>query len=242
MTLPYLLFHVLFVLPPLAWLFYRRPSLPPFRRQLSAVGVTLMVTVAVLYTTPWDNVLIDMGVWFYGEGAVFVRFWEAPLGEYLFFVFQTLIASVWLYHVGFDPGTEAGDFAVTPRVLGVFGWLALAGLGAWMTLAAPERWTYLGAILVWASPIVALQWGVGGAYLVRTWRDWLPAVVVPTLYLWAVDRLAIGLGIWTIAEPTKTGFEILGLPIEEALFFVYTNLLVVFGLVLFEWVMHRWID
>ncbi|MFB6193779.1 MAG: lycopene cyclase domain-containing protein [Halobaculum sp.] len=240
MTLPYLLFHVLFVLPPLAVLVARRPPLPPFRRRVSSVGLTLMVTVAVLYTTPWDNVMIDMGVWFYGEGAVAVRLWEAPLGEYLFFVFQTVIAGVWLYHVGFDPASEPGDTAATPRVVGALAWFGLAGVGAWMTLAAPEQWTYLGAILVWASPIVALQWAVGGAYLLRTWRVWLPAVAVPTLYLWAIDRIAIGLGIWTIAEPTKTGVEILGLPVEEATFFLFTNLLVVYGLVLFEWVIHRW--
>ena len=239
-TLPYLLFHVLFVLPPLALLFARRPSLSPFRRRLSTIGITIMTTVAVLYTTPWDNVLIQQGVWFYGEGAVFLRLWEAPLGEYLFFVFQTVIAGVWLYHVDFDPEAEASDLRVWPRVIGAFVWLGLAGAGAWMTLAAPERWTYLGAILVWASPIVALQWAVGGAYLLREWRPWVIAVGVPTLYLWMIDRIAIGIGIWTIADATKTGFTIIGLPIEEAVFFLYTNLLVVYGLVLFEWVIHRW--
>lgn len=241
MTVPYLLFHVLFVLPPLAVLFARRPELPPFRRRLSAVGVTLMVTVAVLYTTPWDNLMIELGVWFYGEGAVAVRIWAAPLGEYLFFVFQTLLASVWLYHVDFDPETESSDFAVRPRVVGALGWLGVAGVGAWLLLAGAERWTYLGSILVWASPIVALQWAVGGAYLLREWRPWVIAVGVPTIYLWAIDRLAIGIGIWTIAEPTKSGIDIFGLPIEEATFFVFTNLLVVYGLVLFEWVMHRWL-
>ena len=46
------------------------------------------------------------------------------------------------------------------------------------------------------------------------------------------DRIAIGLGIWYIAEPTKTGFEPLGLPIEEAIFFLITNVLVVQGLLL----------
>lgn len=236
----YLLFHVLFVLPPLAYLLARRPALSAFRRRLSTIGTTVMVIVAVLYTTPWDNVMIEQGVWSYGEGAVFLRFWAAPLGEYLFFVFQTLIAATWLYHVGFDPESEPSDFAVRPRVVGVLGWLGLAGVGAWMTLAAPERWTYLGAILVWASPIVALQWAVGGGYLLREWRPWVVAVGVPTIYLWAIDRVAIGIGIWSIAEPTKTGLTIFGLPIEEATFFVFTNLLVVYGLVLFEWVIHRW--
>jgi len=107
-------------------------------------------------------------------------------------------------------------------------------------LAPGAPGVYLGAILVWAAPIVALQWAVGGSYLRRTWRTWGVAVAVPTLYLWAVDRIAIGIGIWIISDELSSGFELLGLPVEEAVFFLITNLLVVYGLVLFEWVMARW--
>lgn len=239
-TLPYLAFHVLFVLPVLTLLFVYRPALPPIRRRLSGIGIGLMATVAFLYTTPWDNFLIEQGVWWYGDGAVALRLWAAPIGEYLFFVFQTVISGVWLYHVGFDPTPEPGDFDAMPRVVGALGWLALAGVGAVMLLALGERWTYLGAILVWATPIVALQWAVGGTYLLRAWRSWGLAVAVPTLYLWGVDRLAIGIGIWTISKEFSTGVTIIGLPLEEAVFFLVTNVLVVYGLVLFEWVMARW--
>ncbi|MEZ3144885.1 lycopene cyclase domain-containing protein [Halobaculum sp. MBLA0143] len=240
MTLPYLLFHVLFVLPPLALVIARRPQLTARRRLLSTVGISLMATVAFLYTTPWDNLLIERGVWWYGDGAVFVRFWAAPLGEYLFFVLQTVLMGVWLYHVDFDPTPEDADFRAWPRVVGALAWLGLAGVGAVLLLAFGERWTYLGAILVWAAPIVALQWAVGGGYLLRIWRTWGVAVGVPTLYLWAVDRVAIGIGIWVISDEFSSGFELFGLPVEEAVFFLVTNLLVVYGLVLFEWVMARW--
>ncbi|MEZ3115994.1 lycopene cyclase domain-containing protein [Halobaculum sp. MBLA0147] len=241
MTLPYLLFHVLFVLPPLALLFARRPSLPPRRRLLSGVGLGLMATVAFLYTTPWDNYLIELGVWWYGDGVVTARVWAAPVGEYLFFVLQTVLTGTWLYHVDFDPTPVPGDFAATPRVVGALAWLSLAGAGAVMLLVLGQRWTYLGAILVWAAPIVALQWAVGGTYLLRAWRPWVVGVGVPTLYLWGIDRLAIGLGVWTISAEFSTGLKLLGLPIEEAVFFLVTNLLVVYGLVLFEWVMERWL-
>ena len=240
MTLPYLLFHVLFVLPPLALVFARRPQLTARRRLLSTIGISLMATVAFLYTTPWDNLLIERGVWWYGDGAVFTRFWAAPLGEYLFFVLQTVLTGMWVYHVDFDPTPEARDFRAWPRVVGALAWLGLAGVGAVLLLAFGERWTYLGAILVWAAPIVALQWAVGGTYLLRTWRTWGVAVAVPTLYLWAIDRVAIGIGIWTISDELASGFELFGLPVEEAVFFLVTNLLVVYGLVLFEWVMARW--
>jgi lycopene cyclase domain-containing protein len=238
MTLSYLTFHLLFVLPPLGVLWASLPTLPPRRRLVGGVGLALMTSVAVLYTTPWDNYLIERGVWWFGEGRVAVRLLSAPLGEYLFFVFQSLLTGFWLYRVGFDPSAEPGDFARGPRVAGAAVLLALSAGGA--ALLGTESTYYLGAILVWACPILALQWAVGGAYLLRTWRRWVVAVAVPTAYLWFADRLAIGLGVWIIADDTATGLTLVGLPIEEAAFFLVTNLLLVYGLVLFEWVMDWW--
>jgi len=238
-TLTYLGFHLLFVLPVIALLSWRRPALSPRRRSIGRVGLTLMGTVAFLYTTPWDNYLIERGAWFYGEERVAARVWLAPVGEYLFFVLQTVIVGLWLYRIDFDATPTDGDAASVPRVAGAVVWLALGVAGGWLVAAGPERFLYLGAILVWACPVVALQWAVGGAFLLRRPRPWLLGIGVPTLYLWAVDRVAIGLGIWTIADDTATGIELLGLPIEEAVFFLVTCTLVVYGLILFEWVIRR---
>jgi lycopene cyclase domain-containing protein len=238
MTLSYLAVHLLFVVPPLALLWAVRPSLPARRRRVAGVGLALMTSVAVFYTTPWDNFLIERGVWWYGEGRVLARILHAPVEEYLFFILQSVLAGLWLYRLDFDPTYEAGDFARGPRVGGALALLAVAAAGAGLLTVA--RGYYLGAILVWACPILALQWAVGGGYLVRTWRRWAPAVGVPTLYLWFVDRLAIGRGVWTISKEFTTGLTVVGLPIEEAAFFLVTNMLLVYGLMLFEWVIDWW--
>lgn len=225
----------------MAMLFVFRPRLSPFRHRVSSLGLALMTTVAVAYTTPWDNYLIRQGVWFYGEGAVAVRFGAAPLGEYLFFAFQPVLVGLWLYQVGFDPTYREGDFARGARILGAAVWLLLAAGGGLLVLRG-GGWYYLGAILVWACPILALQWAVGANYLLRSPKPWITAVTIPTLFLWAIDRIAIGIGIWTISTDHSTGVKLLGLPVEEAVFFLVTNLLVVTGLVLFEWVMDYWLE
>ena len=238
MTLTYLGFHAVFVLPPLLVLTALRP--PILRENATErTALALMVVAAVAYTTPWDNHLIERGVWFYGEGAVLVRLWAAPLGEYLFFILQTVVAGLWLSWYGYDPAFDPDDWAFGPRVAGALAALGAAGAGV-VLLTAPGGF-YLGAILAWACPLFALQWGVGGGYLARTWRRWLPAVLVPTLYFAAVDRVAIGLGVWTIAPETSTGLLVFGLPVEEGLFFLVTNLLVVWGVVLYAWLLdaHR---
>ena len=53
--------------------------------------------------------------------------------------------------------------------------------------------------------------------------------------------MAIGLGVWTIAPETSTGLFVLGLPVEEMLFFLSAGVMTVTGLVLFEWVLD-WND
>jgi lycopene cyclase domain-containing protein len=99
---------------------------------------------------------------------------------------------------------------------------------------------YLGAILAWAGPVLALQWGFGWPVLWATRRTLALGVGVPTLYLWAADWVAIDVGVWVISETYTTGVTLFGLPVEEATFFLVTNLFVVQGLFLFLWVLDRW--
>jgi lycopene cyclase domain-containing protein len=246
MTLTYLQFHLLFLAPPLAALaavsLRRRGRLAtPTVRGVNArvVGVAVLAVVAFVYTTPWDNYLISRGVWGYGEGTVLFEVGFAPFGEYLFFVVQTVLTGLWLYTVGVD----VTDLEITPpqRALGV-------GLGGLVTLvgwwfAATDSGFYLGTLLIWAGPVLALQWGFGWTYLVTHWRTVVLGVSVPTLYLWVIDTYAIREGIWFLSERYTTGAVLpgLGLPVEEAVFFLVTNVFVVQGLVLWEWVVHRWL-
>lgn len=94
--------------------------------------------------------------------------------------------------------------------------------------------TYLILEVGWALPILALQWVVGLPELWHARRAWILATLIPTIYLSAADRLALGNGIWTIHADRSTGILLGGLPIEEALFFLLTNLMVVQALILFQ--------
>lgn len=87
--------------------------------------------------------------------------------------------------------------------------------------------------------MLGLQCGVGGPTVVRYHRLVALAVAVPTVYLWIANRIAIAAGLWELSPSFTTGIAIpvLGLPIEEAVFFLVTNLLVVQRIVLFHWVL-----
>jgi lycopene cyclase domain-containing protein len=94
--------------------------------------------------------------------------------------------------------------------------------------------TYLFLILIWALPIITAQWLIGGDYLVKRWKVLVPAIFVPTLYLTLADSFALNSRIWTInpAQSLNVFIPIIHVPIEELVFFLVTNAMIVQGLVL----------
>ena len=92
---------------------------------------------------------------------------------------------------------------------------------------------YLSLELAWALPPIALQLALGADILWHYRRAVIPSIVAATLYLSVVDTLAIHSGTWTISLEFSLGILVGGiLPIEEIIFFLVTNTLLVFGLTL----------
>lgn len=235
--LSYLGFHLLFVLPPLvvlgAMAVYRR-DVWWGARPLGGLGIVLFL--AFVYTTPWDNLLIAEGVWWYGEGTTVARIWHAPVGEYLFFMLQPVLTALWLFQF---PAIRDRSLRIGlgSRVVGAVAGLGVSGIG-YLLLGSAASF-YLGAILLWAGPILAIQWGFGWSYMWEIRRTAAVAIAVPTLYYWVIDRIAIGLGIWNISSEHTVGLSLLGLPVEEMLFFLVTNLFVVQCLYMYMWLLDR---
>ncbi|WP_210408894.1 lycopene cyclase domain-containing protein [Halorhabdus rudnickae] len=203
------------------------------RAQLFGAG--LLVAVALTYTLPWDDYLIRSGVWEYGSTLV-GRVGVVPYEELLFVAAQTVLTGLWTTLVVRPDG--CGPSVTRRQRLGGVAAGLLVGVAGLALLSIPSS-LYLGAILAWSAPVFALQWGFGWPVLVRARRSVVFALAVPTAYLWAVDRLAIGIGLWTFSAERTTGIALLGLPIEEALFFLVTNAFLVQGLVLLGWVVER---
>ena len=225
----YLQFHAAFTAPVLVALWLLRPRPSPTWRPL-----LLLVGIAFAYTTPWDNYLVAREVWTYPPNRVWFEVGYVPIEEYAFFVIQTMMAGL-TYRLlrarRFPEPAPRGEVRQRWPGVALFGALSVAG---WAMIAVGGHALYLGLILGWAGPVLTLMWGVGGE-LIWARRRLIGWTVVPlSLYLWVADRVAIGLGIWDITDATRTGWEWVGLPVEEALFFVVTNLMVAQGLALLE--------
>lgn len=225
----YLQFHLAFTLPVLAVL-----ALLQGRTREPWWPLALLVGIAFVYTTPWDNYLVAREVWTYPPDRVWATIGYVPVEEYAFFVIQTLIVGLWTRLLQARwPVVEQPPASLPVRAAGAstFGVLALIGAGL---LVAGGHGLYLGLIVAWAFPVLAGMWWLGGHLIWARRRLVALAVAPPTLYLWAADWYAIRDGIWDITDATRTGLELFGLPAEEALFFLVTSLLVAQGLVMLE--------
>lgn len=236
----YLQFHLVFILPPLLLLL---ATLRGARARLGSRVVWIlpaMALIALVYTTPWDNYLVYRGVWWYGADRVIGTIGYVPFEEYLFFVLQPLLTGAWTYHVLMRAGLDESAPHVPTSLIAQLGSSALYGAALYLLAAAggflaltTQSGLYLGLILAWAAPVLALQWPFIARLVSARPGAFALSVGMPTLYLWVADRIAIGAGIWSIAPRYTTGLHLFGLPIEEALFFLVTNLLVVQGVMLF---------
>ncbi|KAJ1547261.1 hypothetical protein HK405_006330, partial [Cladochytrium tenue] len=95
----------------------------------------------------------------------------------------------------------------------------------------PNPYLYLGAILGWTAPVLALTWWFGGPFIAMRPLAAVVSVLVPTVYLAYADHCAIADSVWIISPATSTGIMVtLSLPLEEFLFFLATNTMLVFGL------------
>ena len=234
-AITYVGFHLAFVVPALAAVaLYRRFRGRDEWVSTLKVGTPVVVFLAVAYTTPWDNYLVARGVWSYGEGTVLARLWWAPVEEYAFFVLQSILAALWVGSLDVVD-LSAATISTRQRVVGALAAAAVAAVGLYWVFRGGQT-LYLGAIVAWAAPVLGVQWAFGWPVLVRARRTFVLGVLAPTLYLAIADRIAIEAGVWTLSPTYTTGVTVLGLPIEEGLFFLVTNVFVVQSLVLLRWV------
>ena len=193
------------------------------------------VLLALVYTTPWDNYLVATNVWWYDARLVTgITLGWVPIEEYTFFVLQTLLSGFWTLGLLRFVSRESGQISPKNRLRW---WSSLAVMSLWLVstfllLSGWKSGTYLTLILSWALIPVLVQFWFGADILLSRWRLLLPAIAVPTLYLWLVDASALTDGTWVIDPAQTTGLKIGVLPVEEMLFFLMTNVIIAFGVTL----------
>ncbi|KAK4229975.1 Phytoene synthase/Lycopene cyclase [Podospora fimiseda] len=216
----------------------------PILHRIHFLQIGSLIILSFVATLPWDAYLIKSNIWTYPPDAIIgPRFWGIPIEELFFFVIQTYMTSLFyiilskpLFHpIYLKTQRNTPTWISRGKVLGQATLVALALLGGHLIKSGGPG-TYLGLILAWALPFALLTFTVAGKFILTLpWPSTVLPILIPTVYLWLVDELALGRGTWSIQSGTKLGFCLFGvLDIEEATFFLVTNILIVFGLAVFD--------
>jgi lycopene cyclase domain-containing protein len=222
----------------LLWRDHRRGvATPAYLRNFPAwAAILLHIVIAVIYTTPWDNYLVATRVWWYDPDLVAgITLGWVPIEEYTFFILQTWLTGMWLLWLTrrLPPAQQwspSGKLRLILTTLLTILWIPFV----LFLIHGLEPATYISLILAWALPPIILQLAFGADILWRYRTLVLTTIAVPTIFLALADTLAIQIGIWSISPEQTTGFHLPGgLPLEEFLFFLVTNVLVGFGVTLF---------
>lgn len=239
----YLDILIYFIIIPLIFftiIFFRyRNNYPSdlYRARSPFVYILSLALIALFYTTPWDNYLVANSIWFYSVNNIQnIIIGYVPLEEYLFFIIQTFFTSSILLLVllfkGKDNLKKNKQFKYQKVIL--FSFLAVWLFSLLNFFSNNQNSLYLSLILLWFILPIITQIIYGYEILLEYKYTLLITVTGSTLYLAIIDSLAIFDGIWTISPSTSLNLLILGiLPIEEFIFFLVTNILVSFALVLF---------
>jgi len=209
---------------------------PGFNHARIWQAILIHIILAVTYTTPWDNYLVATGVWYYNPDLVTgIVFGYVPLEEYTFFVLETLMVGLWWWRLArlkiFAPSSPFRP----NKPLRAWTLSLLAGLWAVSLFVFLSGWQpgrYLAITLTWALPAIAPQLAFGADILWHHRRLLGTVILTGAAYLSAMDALAIGAGTWTIDPSQSTRLFIGDLPVEEAVFFVITVVLISFGMTL----------
>lgn len=212
----------------------------PLLNRIDLYKIAFLITIAVVSTIPWDSYLIRRKVWTYPPRVIIgPTLFSIPAEEVFFFVIQTynttllyLLFSKPVFHpIYLSQKLRHGFSRVVGQIL-----LALCIAAGGALIRRGNEGTYLGLILAWAGPFIFLLWSLSSQFLVSLpYTSTIVPIAAPTVYLWIVDTLALRRGTWTIEPGTKLGVHLWdGLEIEEAIFFLATNTLIVFGLVAFD--------
>lgn len=207
----------------------------PLIGSFDKIKIVALCLMALIYTTPWDNYIIYNKAWWYRKDAVVGTIGYVPIEEYCFFVIQTILTTLWTtlcsrwtLHSLHLKNYNRHQFNVI-RFGGIAVALLLIVTGLKHAVPATKTF-YLGCMTSWAFAVVILLWYMSGSYIVNRFRVTVLSILVPSIYLCYVDLVALRARVWHINEATSLEiFPVKDLPLEEVLFFFFSNSIVALG-------------
>lgn len=228
-TFTYAKIH-LFILTPLIFL-YTVPPRPlsdakPEIRQSGYWLMPVLAVIAVVYSVAgWDRILYETGV--ITCSTSYGSLFSVPYEEWFWCVDHSVLVSLWVMSIWHSRPVprKRGNSCVVFRVVSALVCVAMAIFGYILLSQAGKNFTYLGLSFLHTFPIIALHFAAVGHFYLQYLREYFLGLVIPTVYVLAIDTLAISKGVWGVNDEFTTGRYVFGMRIEHVVIYVLTTAL-----------------
>ena len=224
----------LFILAPVAFLLLIPPrplsnAHPEVHRVGYAVTLILGIVAVVYSVAGWDRILYEAGV--VTCSSSYGSLFSVPYEEWFWCVDHTALVCLWVMSIWRshpDPvptNTRARESSRTGfRLVVTIACLAMAYYGSVLQNQG-KCFFYIGLTFLYTFPIIALHFATVGHIYLRYAREYALGLLVPSLYVLAIDTYAIHKGIWKISDEFTTRIFVFGISLEHLLIYTLTTAL-----------------
>ncbi len=230
-THTYARLHLFIMIPALLLMFV--PPLPlsnfpdPAMKNFPYIISILLLTFAFAFSAPWEYVLCSTGVLRFNEAAMFGTLAYIPYEEIFWWVDHSLLAAFWVMSImPCKPVPKSGNPHILFRVIGVLFSLGVMYYGYYLYDRNGPTF-YMSVHLMFAFPVIAIQFLFCGHLLREYPREWILGILVPSLLTILTDRYALHMGIWEVDPVLSTGIDVYGFKLEHVLAYSLTTALAV---------------
>jgi|GEM_PF-1945466 len=196
-------------------------------KHFGAAAISLL-SIVLFYAVPWDHQAAIWHMWTWRHTATVGWYiWSLPIEEYAFMVALTLlIISIYAFATqkSFVNTLQRFKNILDIMLIGIGVTVAFLLLSLFHSMSEIPRThpMYLAFLLLWAGPVILLQWGVGGRICWQQ-RHLIIAIAIGAMtWFGLADVIALHFTIWRFSATDLLGWYIGPVPIEEELFYGLT--------------------
>ncbi len=222
---------VFMIIPMLLLIFLPRRILhsSPHLHRYAWIFGSIMFVASLIQGASWDNLGAKYGIWIFDKANMIGHIGFIPIEEYVCIVNDMLLTTLFALQV-WTFRTDHPDIVKVGKVPG--GWLKYIliiifltlGIYGWKLLIdGVEKNLFFGIIFGFFFPFFALEYAVGFKSFMRWKLPWLASWLVPGLYMYFFDSLAVNQGIWIFDYKFTTNTWIFG-TVNLEVFLVYISI------------------
>jgi len=183
-----------------------------------------LITIALLQGAAWDNYGASLGIWVFDQQNMLgfhLPGLPIPGEEYMWILTDTLLSYAFTLRLWTEFRGKPNEVSPLARYAGFAVLFVNALIGVLLLTSFPSEYAFLGISLAFFCPFIAWQWSHSSHVFLGHWKIWLASWLVPGLWTYLADCVAVNQGIWVFDYDKFTSGIWIGGMIQPEVLLIY---------------------